>query len=68
LITDSDPVVILKSYDVTGYLLARNNLKLSEIESVIPFTSTFPNPFLKEYQRNHIMNGDNAIAQNPTAS
>jgi hypothetical protein len=44
---DGDPVILLRKYDSNGYFLDRDRLKLSEIESVCPFTSSFENPFLR---------------------
>jgi hypothetical protein len=46
--SDDDQVITLKGYDVTGYILERNKLRLSEIRAVCPFTSMFKNPYLKE--------------------
>jgi hypothetical protein len=45
---DGDPIIVLKKYDSNGYFLDRDQLKLSEIESVCPFKSSFENPFLKD--------------------
>jgi hypothetical protein len=45
---DSDYIVQLKGYDVTGYILERNKIRLSDIRSVCPFKSVFKNPYLKE--------------------
>jgi len=39
--------IILKSYDMTGYMLETNKLQLGEIKSVFPFKSAFPNPYMK---------------------
>jgi hypothetical protein len=47
VINDYETSVVTKGYDVTGYFLDKSTLKLSEIKSVIPFTSIFVNPFLK---------------------
>ena len=44
---DYETVIFTKGYDVTGYFLDKSSLKLSEIRSVIPFTSIFINPFLR---------------------
>jgi hypothetical protein len=43
-----DYIIVLKGYDVTGYILERNKIKLSDIRSVYPFRSEFKNPYLKE--------------------
>jgi hypothetical protein len=45
---DSDPIIVLKKYDSNGKFLDRDRLRLSEIESVCPFKSSFENPFLRE--------------------
>lgn len=39
--------IVLKRYDITGYILETNKLTLGEIESVIPFKSSFRNPFMR---------------------
>jgi hypothetical protein len=46
--TDSDHVITLKGYDVTGYILERNRLRLTDIRGICPFQSKFNNPYLKE--------------------
>lgn len=46
--SDEDPVIILKGYDVNGYILKRNRIRLSEITKVYSFASSFENPYYKE--------------------
>ena len=41
----SEIVIVLKGYDITGYFFERNAIKLSEIKSVWPLKSPFKNPF-----------------------
>jgi hypothetical protein len=41
----SEIVIVLKAYDITGYFFARNVIKLNEIKSVWPLKSPFKNPF-----------------------
>lgn len=41
----SEIVIVLKAYDVTGYFFERNVIKLNEIKSVWPLKSPFKNPF-----------------------
>lgn len=48
---DDDILVILKSYDITGHILDRNKLFLTEIRSVFPFSSRFENPFIKNLNK-----------------
>lgn len=43
-------LVVLNSYDITGYFLERNKIFLKNISGVIPFKAVFTNPFLKELQ------------------
>lgn len=45
---DSDHIIVLKGYDVTGYILERNKIRLSDIRAICPFQSKFNNPYLKE--------------------
>ena len=47
IILDQDIIIVLKSYDITGYMLETNKLKLGEIRSVFPFKSAFENPYMK---------------------
>lgn len=39
--------VILKNYDITGYMLETNKLSLAEIKGVFPFKSPFKNPYMR---------------------
>lgn len=50
IILDTDIVIVLKPYDATGHMLERAQLALSDIQSVLPFNSTFENPFFKDTQ------------------
>lgn len=44
---DGDVLIVLKPYDITGYIFPRNKLYLWEIKSVCPFKSAFENPYFK---------------------
>jgi len=46
----SDQLIVLNSYDITGYFLEKNRILLKNISGVIPFKTVFSNPFLKELQ------------------
>ena len=46
-----DTLVVLNSYDTTGYFLEKNKVSLTSITGVIPFKAVFKNPFLKELQK-----------------
>jgi hypothetical protein len=43
---NEEPLIVLVECDITGYMLEQNTLRLSEITSVIPFTSPFEHPIL----------------------
>jgi hypothetical protein len=47
IIMDEDVTVVLKNYDITGYMLETNKLKLADIRSVCPFKSPFQNPYMR---------------------
>ena len=47
IIIDDDITIVLKNYDITGYMLETNKLKLGEIKSVCPFRSAFENPYMR---------------------
>lgn len=47
ILVDEEITVVLKNYDITGYILETNKLKLAEIKSVCPFKSPFENPYMK---------------------
>ena len=50
IILDSELLFLLAPFDATGHMLNCTALKFSEIESVLPFTSKFVNPFMKEIE------------------
>jgi hypothetical protein len=47
IVIGEDITIVLKSYDITGYMLETNKLKLGEIKSVCPFKSAFENPYMR---------------------
>jgi hypothetical protein len=51
LLDDGDALIVLSSYDTTGYFLEKNRIRLSQISRVIPFVSFFDNPFLRKIER-----------------
>jgi hypothetical protein len=50
IIIDNDITIVLKNYDVTGYMLETNKLKLGEISCVCPFKSPFENPYMRTFR------------------
>jgi hypothetical protein len=51
IMRDNETLIELKGYDMSGYFFDRSKLTLEEIESVIPFNSSFTNPFLRDMER-----------------
>lgn len=47
IIIDEDVTIVLKNYDITGYMLETNKVKFDDIRSVCPFTSPFRNPYMR---------------------
>ena len=47
IVIGEDITIVLKNYDITGYMLETNKLKLAEIRSVCPFKSPFENPYMR---------------------
>ena len=47
IIINDDITIILKNFDMTGYMLETNKLKLGDIHSVCPFKSPFENPYMR---------------------
>lgn len=47
IVIDKDITIVLKSYDITGYILETNKLKIGDIKSVYPFKSPFENPYMR---------------------
>src|SRR5687767_8832988 len=55
IITDTDePVIILKQYDMTGSMLERSKIKLSEIISACVLQSKWINPYFKTIVHDNI--------------
>jgi hypothetical protein len=50
IIIGDDITIVLKNYDITGYMLEKNKLKLGEIKSVFPFKSAFENPYMRTFK------------------
>jgi acetate kinase len=45
--TGSDPVIVVKQYDVSGLILEKNKILLSEISSLCALRSKWKNPYIK---------------------
>jgi hypothetical protein len=45
-----DLLIVLNSYDTSGYFLEKNKVYLSSITGIVPFKAMFMNPFLKEVE------------------
>jgi hypothetical protein len=51
VLAESEIVIVLKQYDMSGYMLPHHRIYIDEIESLYPFASTFKNPFLENLDR-----------------
>ena len=47
IVVDEEITIVLKNYDITGYMFETNKLKFGQIQSVFPFKSPFENPYLR---------------------
>lgn len=52
--TDNDHLILLKGYDITGYILERNRIRLSDVRAICPFSSKFKNPYLRELTKGQV--------------
>lgn len=52
ILIDVEITVVLKNYDITGYMLETNKVRLGDIKSVCPFKSPFKNPYMKATLKN----------------
>lgn len=51
IVVGQDIMIVLKNYDITGYMLGTNKLKIGDIKSVYPFKSPFENPYMRITKR-----------------
>ncbi len=54
LVEEEIITIVLKNYDISGYMLETNRLKLGEINSVFPFRSEFQNPDMRNIGQNNL--------------
>jgi len=54
IILDDEIQIVLFPYDINGHIIGYPTLCLSDIQSVIPFSSKFVNPLLKEINESQI--------------
>ncbi|MEO6105857.1 MAG: hypothetical protein ABIP52_05205 [Cyclobacteriaceae bacterium] len=54
LVEEDIITIVLKNYDISGYMLETNKLKLGEIISVCPFRSEFQNPYMKNIGQSNL--------------
>ena len=55
IVIDKDITIVLKNYDITGYMLETNKLKLGDITSVCPFKSQFTNPYMRTLKNSRLL-------------
>lgn len=51
ILAEGSSLVILKRFDVNGYLFPTHEIPLNSIKAVCPFTSKFRNPYLPKTDR-----------------
>jgi hypothetical protein len=51
IFTEENTLIILKSYDSTGYMLPSHKVELPQIQAVYPFATPFTNPFLQNLEK-----------------
>jgi hypothetical protein len=54
LLNGKETYVILKKYDVTGFIFERNTLMINEIVSVCPLNSKWENPYIKNIVNDNV--------------
>jgi hypothetical protein len=51
ILEDGETIILLKPFDVTGFVLPTNRLKLQEITAACRLTSEYQNPVLKNFDK-----------------
>lgn len=51
ILTEGSSRVVLKRFDISGYLFPIHEIPLNSIKAVCPFTSKFKNPYLPKTDR-----------------
>jgi len=52
ILEEGETIILFKPFDVTGFILPTNKLKLRDIAAVCPLNSEFENPVLKNFDKN----------------
>jgi hypothetical protein len=51
ILEDGETTILFKPFDVTGFMLPTNKLRLAEIEAACPLISEFQNPVLRSLDK-----------------
>lgn len=51
ILEDGETIILVKPFDVTGFLLPTNHLTLGDIDAACPLISTFKNPVLRNLDK-----------------
>jgi hypothetical protein len=51
ILQDGETIIVIKPFDVTGFVLPTNTLKLASIEAACPLISEYQNPILKNFEK-----------------
>jgi hypothetical protein len=52
ILVEGETIILFKPFDVTGFILPTNKLRLVDINAVCPLSSEFQNPVLKNFDKN----------------
>ena len=52
ILVEGETIILFKPFDVTGFILPTNKLRLADIAAVCPLNSEFENPVLKNFDKN----------------
>jgi hypothetical protein len=51
IIDEGEATILIKPYDVTGFILPTSKLTLAQIDAACPLMSEFKNPVLKNFEK-----------------
>jgi hypothetical protein len=51
ILEEGETTILFKPFDVTGFMLPTNRLKLGEVDAACPLISRFQNPVLKNFDK-----------------
>ena len=52
ILVEGETIILFKPFDITGFILPTNKLRLVDIVAVCPLKSEFENPILRNFDKN----------------